>query len=752
MSETQKTDTLAISGALEPFYVVGIPMSFTPTVSNAQGSVSFSATGILPRGLTVDATTGVLSGTPLDALTYPLVIRATDSQMTVALPLGLQTVPQLSCANTTFVSGEVGVPYSQTIRPTDGYGVLTGVLGTATLPPGLSVSVDMNGLHLNGSPTSGGTYHIPVTYTDRTGTYTPTYTIVIAETLSIDISQAPPQSLITVPYAFTPKITGGVGELQITLTPGLPLGMNLNTTNGAITGQPIDPLHREFTYTVSDALGSRVSASFVIAISRSVSVVYPPFIGIAGQPIDPISPIITGGFGTLSYSCPNGDIPSGLSLDSATGVISGSLLMAQSGAFSVQVQDSSGSAAQNVNYTVYAPLNLSYRSVNFWVGKPLTLNPNVSGGRSDHYQFTCSTPLPPGFAFDSATGTLTAMATTAQSDVVLSITLSDGFQTFDAAIPFTVYNPLSLVPNQLIQCVVGQAIAFPIQYLGGTGTPLWSLSTGKLPRGLTLDPRLGKITGIPQELFSGSIGVTVYEEVNQSQGSVSIQVVSPISITGIPGPITVGVPYSFVPTVTGGYSPKSFSVSAAGAFFFGLNFNQNTGAITGTAVNVQSQPIVISVTDGVGTTTLSATLTSNPALATARALFRTPSSPLSATGQSYVDILTRPGLTENDYARAMQVMNLITQNLMSDPSTKALDELWFLHTTYRDTLFSEKSFFRGSEAVTPQNLARISSLYDAFRTAVVSPNKPYSYTYVNSVLGTSAVGVYLSQKRRTLTA
>ena len=59
-----------------------VPYSYQFTVVGGKGTVTWSLSGTLPTGLSLDSSTGILSGTPASATggTYPLVVTATDSK------------------------------------------------------------------------------------------------------------------------------------------------------------------------------------------------------------------------------------------------------------------------------------------------------------------------------------------------------------------------------------------------------------------------------------------------------------------------------------------------------------------------------------------------------------------------------------------------------------------------------------------------------------------------------------------------
>lgn len=95
--------------------------------------------------------------------------------------------------------------------------------------------------------------------------------------------------------------------------------------------------------------------------------------------------------------------------------------------------------------------------------------------------------------------------------------------------------------------------------------------------------------------------------------------VTPLSVSGTPGPATVGQSYSYAPTATGGSGTKAWSTSGTG-LPAGLSINSATGLVSGTPTTAGTvSGIVITVTDTSG----SASQTVSIAVAAAAAVART---------------------------------------------------------------------------------------------------------------------------------
>ncbi len=150
---------------------VSVPFN-SPAVAVSGGTAPYTfsvATGMLPTGLTLNSSTGAITGTPTTAGTF--TIQVTDANGTVSAntcPFTIIPPPSITCP--AISSGEVGVAFSSPpIGASGGTPPYTFSVATGMLPAGLTLNPS-NGA-ITGTPTATGTFTIQVT--DSTGTVLP---------------------------------------------------------------------------------------------------------------------------------------------------------------------------------------------------------------------------------------------------------------------------------------------------------------------------------------------------------------------------------------------------------------------------------------------------------------------------------------------------------------------------------------------------------------------------------------------------
>ena len=139
-----------------------------------------------------------------------------------------------------------------------------------------------------------------------------------------------------------------------------------------------------------------------------------------------------------------------------------------------------------------------------------------------------------------------------------------------------------------------------MQASGGTAPYTWSVSSGRLPSGLTLDPASGKIAGTPGVSGTSTFSVTVTDHGNLVQNITKTFLMSTIARLAITTSVLAtpvrGFAYTAALQDTGGVAPYTWSISS-GSLPAGLSLNPATGVISGTPTGTDPSNFVTTVTD-----------------------------------------------------------------------------------------------------------------------------------------------------------
>jgi hypothetical protein len=135
---------------------------------------------------------------------------------------------------------------------------------------------------------------------------------------------------------------------------------------------------------------------------------------------------------------------------------------------------------------------------------------------------------------------------------------------------------------------------------GGVGPYIVSITSGKLPAGLSLGND-GIISGtVSPNARSERITVRITDSLNESViGAFTITVIKAVRIAEKAKTGRLGRDYRASFKTKGGQGPFSWSITF-GALPPGLNFNTTTGAITGIPTQAGEFPLTVQVTDALG--------------------------------------------------------------------------------------------------------------------------------------------------------
>lgn len=236
--------------------VISVPYADTVAASGGIGVFTWTLIeGAFPDGLALNATTGVISGTPTRPAQYAFALRATsggeiaDKAFNTTIFAGVTIV-----SDSTRRLGLTGSPYADTLTAVGGNGVFTWARSAGSLPVGLSLSA--NGI-VAGTPGTAGDFRYTVTATSTGVSASRTMHVVVANPLLITSDSVRRLAVLGASYADTLSATGGTSQARWRLISGkLPDGLALDTLTATISGVPAKA--GAFAFVVSATSGTLV--------------------------------------------------------------------------------------------------------------------------------------------------------------------------------------------------------------------------------------------------------------------------------------------------------------------------------------------------------------------------------------------------------------------------------------------------------------------------------------------------------------
>ena len=404
------TVTLALPTAVLPTGTVGTAYPVTQLPSPTGGSTPYTYAAVnLPAGLSLNANTGAITGTPAvsGTFTFPVTVTDADGNMVTANFTILVRDP-LVLPPATLAGGTTGVSYTTQIIPsaTGGSGVYT---YTATnLPAGLTFNAITR--EITGTPTQSGTFTFPVNVGDSEGrTASSNYTIIVKDPLLLAGVTLPNGTVgVNYPAQTIPSATGGTGPYTY-VAANVPPGLTFNPATRQITGTPTRSGNFTLSITATDSNGTSVTVPYHIMVIGTLSLAQATLPdGMVGTAYNSAAlPAVTGGTGPYTYTMTN--LPAGLTFNPATRVISGTPAVGGNFTVTMTATDSGGLSTSTdymLNVNVGDP---AVAGITICSGNSATLgvsNP-VNGVTYNFYSATGNTPLFTGANYTTAVLTQT---------------------------------------------------------------------------------------------------------------------------------------------------------------------------------------------------------------------------------------------------------------------------------------------------------------------------------------------------------
>jgi large repetitive protein len=595
---------LAITTTSLPNGAVGVAYSTTVAATGGTPPYAWSASS-LPAGLSINPSSGLISGTPTAAGTRTATVTVTDSATVTASNNFQVTIapPSLVITTSSLPAGTVSATNSTSLSASGGTPPYTWSLASGPLPPGLTLS--SAGL-ISGMPIAFGTFSFTVRVADSAGASTTgALSIIVARPLTL--TGTLPAGVAGSSYSQTLMASNGTPPYVFAISVGaLPPGLSLNSSTGAITGVPTTAGSYTFAAQVTDSAGINATQSFTISIARPLAIATTslPSAGIGAQYNQTLS--ASGGLPPYSWSVSSGRLPPGLTLDFASGVVSGPATTEGTYAFTVSVSDSGGNVtAQGLSIVVTSSLTITSTSplppgaVGTAYSQALAA---ISGAPPYTWTVTAGS-LPPGITLNASTGVLSGKPTTSGAYTFTLRVADASSTTASAAFSLTIVTALSITTTSLPGGSAGANYSATLAAVAGTSPYTWSITVGSLPQGLSLDAASGVISGKPGVEGTYAFTVQVKDAVGHTATQALTLVIAPALSPGggaLPDGVA-GQPYSQQLTVTGGTAPYTFALASGSSLPAGLTLS-GSGLLSGAPSAAGSFQFTVQITDSAGAT------------------------------------------------------------------------------------------------------------------------------------------------------
>jgi hypothetical protein len=603
-SANSNTEKLAVGSQISGF-----------TVSNAGDRIAaWSVFPELPHGLSLDQSTGEVTGTPDSYIEtnelYTFTARNPGGTSNFAYRIQIVLPPVFAISSTSeqlaIGSSLVGFNLYSVGGIVDSFSI------SPTLPAWLSFDT-ATGLLSGIADAVQALITFTITATNEAGTSSKDFSLEVFEAPQFTLTRSSEEAVNGSEISgYLINSTGG-RITEYSVSPELPTGLTLDTQTGLISGAPTtDQAPVVYTITATNVAGSD-SHTFSLGVFSSPLMSLSPSSesAIVGQPITSYTLALDSSYGTPTGFSISPSVPAGLVFDSTNGSLSGTPTAAQLNVeYTVSASNVAGTSSQTFSLEVFsAPaFTLSKSSENAVNNAAISgYTINTSGGRVTEY--SVSPELPTGLSLDTTTGLISGSVAVDQAPTTYTITGTNLAGSDSHTFALGVYSTPSFTMSSqtLIGSVRSSIVGYTLSQSGGTPTS-YSVSPA-LPIGLVLNGS-GLILGSPiTTQASRSYTLTATNVAGSYQSTFTIEVFDPPNITLNPTSVAAFKDETSVSISAFNMGGKATSFSITPTLPAGLGFNTSFGFITGIPTTLQdATEYTVSATNLGGTSSKKFTL------------------------------------------------------------------------------------------------------------------------------------------------
>lgn len=472
---------------------------FEATNSEKATWSSFNLYGNLPAGLQLSSD-GVISGTPTYDSTsnFRVTVRNIAGSDERSFTLVINPVAPVFAESQTLPDAYDGKAYPSTTLQTSGRSRIFKI-SSGELPQGLTLG-SSNGI-ISGTPVGYGFFTFTVTVSNGGGSDSKEFTINLNSDYPYITTTALPDA--TMNTAYSQALAGSGPSPTYTVSSGaLPSGLNLNPTTGQITGSSRAHGLATFTISKTNALGT-VTKDLSIYVRHAAPTFTPNYNPPVVRKNVAYKYQLVGTGDDVTYAISEGSLPTGLTLDPVTGIISGTTSVI--GDFDITVTKTNESGIVTRSYTITSLLVSPTITFPSWVdyvriGSHIEIVPKSTGEEV----VWSATGLVDGLSIDPVTGVISGTPSTIARNGYTLVTVTNSGGSASSNQFFIVQDKLpEVITTFMPDGEVGEPYLSEFVATGGSVT---YSTIGTLPVGLKFDNKTGSLSGTPS--VSGNYKIT----------------------------------------------------------------------------------------------------------------------------------------------------------------------------------------------------------------------------------------------------